>query len=64
VVNTIVLLKLKFFSPTNAHLYYTCKTLKCTVKINKHEIFVGEKNFSVIKMHGTTIKNSCTILST
>jgi hypothetical protein len=30
----------------------------CLIK----DAFVGEKNFNIIKMHGTTIKNHCTCL--
>ena len=34
VVVPCILITLKFFSPTNAPLYYTYKMLKCTVKIS------------------------------
>jgi hypothetical protein len=40
---------LKFFSPTNALF------IKHLVGLIK-SAFVGEKNFNIIKMHGTTIK--------
>jgi hypothetical protein len=41
--------KLKFFSPTNAHfIEHRICSIKCAI--------VGEKNFNIIKMHGTTIK--------
>jgi len=48
-----------FLSPTNALLYYTYKMLKYTVKIShdcSYSAFVGDKNISVVKMRGATIK--------
>ena len=42
-----------FLSPTNALLYYVHKMLKYTV---------GDKNISVFKMHGATIKKIISII--
>jgi len=49
IVVPCILITLKFLAPTNASLYYTCKMLKCTVKISYDCSYMFRSTWTIIR---------------